>query len=150
MTRRTTAIALGILVALAMIPNALATNCVQYVKASSDFNISGNAWLWWDHAAGIYERGKAPREGSVLVFKRTHKMQAGHVALVARVLDDQTVLIDHANWGSDGREKGRIQRGVLAMDCSSRHDWSAVCVWNEKYEVYGHPYPTNGFIYPQD
>jgi len=148
MGKRTTAIALTILVALAAVPNALAINCVQYVKSSSDFNISGNAWLWWDHAAGIYERGRAPREGSVLVFKRTGKMHSGHVALVSRVLDERTLLIDHANWGSGRGEKGRVQRGVLAMDCSSRHDWSAVCVWNEKFEVYGRPYPTNGFIYP--
>ena len=150
MGKRTTAIALSILVALASVSEALAMNCVQYVKASSEFNISGNAWLWWDHAAGIYRRGKTPLEGSVLVFKRTNKMQSGHVALVARVLDDRTVLIDHANWGSGRREKGNVQTGVLAMDCSSRHDWSAVCVWNEKFDVYGHPYPTSGFIYPQD
>jgi surface antigen len=150
MGKRTTAIALCILVALAAVPNAFAINCVQYVKASSEFNISGNAWLWWDHAAGIYERGKTPREGSVLVFKRTNKMHSGHVALVSRVLDGRTLLIDHANWGAGRGEKGRVQRGVLAIDCSSRHDWSAVCVWNEKFEVYGRPYPTNGFIYPQD
>ena len=150
MGRSARAIVLGIIGALALMPEALAINCVQYVKASSDFEISGNAWLWWEHAAGIYGRGTTPREGSVLVFKRTRKMQAGHVALVARVLDAGTLLIDHANWGSGGGEKGRVQRGVLAIDCSQRHDWSAVCVWNEKYEVYGRPYPTNGFIYPQD
>ena len=121
MGRSARAIVLGIIGALALMPEALAINCVQYVKASSDFEISGNAWLWWEHAAGIYGRGTTPREGSVLVFKRTRKMQAGHVALVARVLDAGTLLIDHANWGSGGGEKGRVQRGVLAIDCSQRH-----------------------------
>jgi len=133
---------------LAMVSHALAIDCVQYVKSSSNFGLSGNAWSWWDHAAGIYHRGNEPRAGAVLVFARTRKMPAGHLALVARVVDDYTLLIDHANWSATGGGDGRIRRGVAAIDCSPHHDWSSVCVWNSEFHAFGHPYGAAGFIYP--
>jgi len=139
---------LSVLLSLAVAPQALAIDCVQYVKSSSNFGLSGNAWSWWDHAAGVYERGNIPRAGAVLVFERTRRMPSGHVALVARVIDDETVLIDHANWSATGGGDGRIRRGVPAIDCSLHHDWSAVCVWNGEFQSFGHPYATAGFIYP--
>src|ERR1700730_3343631 len=73
---------------------AVAVDCVQYVKFSSSFGLSWNAWSWWQHAAGVYDRSNEPRAGAVLVFERTRRMPAGHVALVSRVVDDYTVLID--------------------------------------------------------
>jgi surface antigen len=133
-----------------MASQALAIDCVQYVKSSSNFDLTGNAWTWWQHAAGIYERGNVPRAGAVLVFERTRSMSAGHVALVSRVIDDDTVLIDHANWSAIGGGDGRVRRGVPAVDCSLHHDWSAVCVWNAEFRSFGHPYATAGFIYPDD
>jgi surface antigen len=133
---------------LALMPRALAIDCVQYVKSSSNFGLSGNAWSWWDHAAGVYQRGREPRAGAVLVFERTRRMPAGHLALVAGVIDGATVLIDHANWSAIGGGDGRIRRGVPAVDCSLRHDWSAVCVWNSEFQSFGHPYAIAGFIYP--
>lgn len=129
---------------------AQALNCVQFVRTTTDFDLSGNAWQWWEHAAGIYQRGGEPRARSVLVFKQTSHMRAGHVAVVTRVLDEHTILLDHANWGYGHGEKGRVDRGIAAIDCSERGDWSAVCVFNKKYGVYGAPYPTYGFIYPRD
>lgn len=140
---------LVVALSLSSIPNAFAINCVQYVKQSTDFELRGDAWYWWDKAAGVYDRGHAPREGSVLVFKRTKKMHLGHVAVVSRVVDHRTVLIDHANWASIRKDKGHVDRHVLAIDCSGRNDWSAVCVWNKKASAFGSPYPTNGFIYPE-
>jgi len=95
---------------LALAPPALAIDCVQYVKSASNFGLSGNAWSWWDHAAGVYERGNQPRVGAVLVFERTRRMPGGHVALVSGIIDDQTVLIDHANWSAAGGGDGRIRR----------------------------------------
>jgi CHAP domain-containing protein len=133
---------------LSSISDALAINCVQYVRESTDFGLRGDAWHWWDSAAGVYNRGHAPRKGAVLVFERTKKMRRGHVAVVSRVVDYRTVLIDHANWASLPKDKGHVDRGVLATDCSGRDDWSAVCVWNKKARAFGSPHPTNGFIYP--
>ncbi len=131
-----------------MAPQALAIDCVQYVKSSSNFELSGNAWSWWDHAAGVYKRGNEPRMGAVLVFERTRRMPAGHVALVSGIIDDETVLIDHANWSATGGADGRVRRGVPAIDCSPHHDWSSVCVWNSEFRSFGHPYAIAGFIYP--
>ena len=133
---------------VATVSHALAVDCVQYVKSSSNFGLSGNAWSWWEHAAGLYDRGNEPRAGAVLVFERTRSMPAGHIALVSRVVDDYTVLIDHANWSATGGGDGRIRRGVAAIDCSPYHDWSSVCVWNSEFRSFGHPYSTAGFIYP--
>ena len=127
---------------------ALALNCVQFVRSATDFGLSGNAWQWWGHAAGLYDRGGVPRKGAVLVFKALPKMPAGHVAVVARVLDGHTLLLDHANWSYGHGEKGRVDRGIPAVDCSPQQDWSAVCVLNKKYGAYGAPYPIYGFIYP--
>ena len=133
---------------LAIVHQALAIDCVQYVKSSSNFGLSGNAWSWWRHAAGVYERGNQPRIGAVVVFERTRRMPSGHLALVSGVIDDETVLIDHANWSATGGSDGRVRRGVPAIDCSLHHDWSAVCVWNAEFASFGHPYAVAGFIYP--
>lgn len=140
--------ALSVCLSLAVASPALAVDCVQYVKSSSNFGLSGNAWSWWDHAAGVYERGNEPRVGAVLVFQRSRRMPSGHVALVAGIIDDETVLIDHANWSATGGGDGRIRRGVLAVDCSAHHDWSSVCVWNSEFHSFGNPYAIAGFIYP--
>jgi surface antigen len=129
---------------------AQALNCVEFVRATTDFDLSGNAWQWWDRAAGFYQRGPEPRTRSVLVFKQTRHMRAGHVAVVSRVLDQHTILLDHANWGYGWGPKGQVDRGISAIDCSERGDWSAVCVYNKKFGVYGAPYPTYGFIYPRE
>jgi surface antigen len=133
---------------LISVSSAQALNCVQFVRATTGFDLSGNAWQWWGHAAGLYNRGDKPRDRSVLVFKQTRHMRAGHVAVVARVIDAHTILIDHANWGYGWGPRGQVDRGVSAIDCSERGDWSAVCVFNKKYGVYGAPYPIYGFIYP--
>ena len=135
-------------VGIATVSKAAAIDCVQYVKSSSRFELSGNAWSWWDRAAGVYDRGSAPRLGAVLVFERTRRMPAGHSALVSRVVNPYTVLIDHANWSAVGGSDGQVRRGVPAIDCSPRHDWSAVCVWNTEFQSFGRPYATAGFIYP--
>jgi len=64
-------------------------------------------------------------------------MRAGHVAFVASVLDDHTVLLDHANWGyGRGPRAATVDRGIEAVDCSLAHDWSAVCVFNKKFSVF--------------
>ena len=143
-------VALILVISIFVTSTAEALNCVQYVRSATDFNLSGNAWQWWQHAAGLYRRGAEPLPRSVLVFKQTRRMRAGHVAVVARVLDDHTILLDHANWGYGRGPRGQIDRGIPAIDCSDRGDWSAVCVFNKKFGVYGAPYATYGFIYPRE
>lgn len=150
MKRGTLAILLGALLVIAPLTAASAMNCVQYVRSASTFALSGNAWLWWYHAAGVYPRGHRPEKGAVMVFQRTRRLRDGHVALVARVLNRDTVLLDQANWAWQRARKGRVALGVKARDCSRHHDWSAVCVWNARAKTYGRPYPITGFIYHHD
>ena len=124
-------------------------NCVQYVKQTTDFGLAGDAWRWWDAAAGRFERGKTPREGSVLVFKKTDKLRFGHVAVVSSVLDKRKIEIDHANWAPSGAGKGKVTTKVGVEDLSPKNDWTLVRVWYGPAKEFGKPYPTHGFIMPK-
>jgi surface antigen len=111
-------------------------------------NISGNGRDWWHNAAGSYARGRAPERGAVLAFPGSGGMWRGHVAVVSRVVDDRTILIDHANWGGPGVRRGTVMRNVRVVDASDRNDWTAVRVqvgWDSSN--FGRTYPTYGFIY---
>lgn len=122
-------------------------NCVQYVKRATSFEISGNAWTWWNHAQGRYETSHRPHRGAVLVFQRTKAMPYGHVAVVADVLDARTIRIDHANWAPPGGRKGRVS-SELVKDVSADNDWSVVRVEHRPTGSFGKPYPVSGFILP--
>lgn len=123
--------------------------CVTYARDVTGVNIKGDAWKWWEAAAGLYERGKAPRVGSVLVFKRQGKMSHGHVSVVRGTAGSRVVLVDHANWAphrSAGR--GQITKAVPVMDVSPNNDWSEVRVWYQPARDFGgHVYKTQGFVY---
>ncbi|MCF8479638.1 MAG: CHAP domain-containing protein [Rhodospirillum sp.] len=122
-------------------------SCVPFVKAVSTVQLSGDGWRWWENAQGRYKRGHAPKEGSVLVFKRNKGLSRGHVALVREVVDERTVRLDHANWGT-GSQKGKIDLGVIARDVSIQNDWSAVRVWYSPINDLGSTaYPVYGFVY---
>jgi surface antigen len=124
-------------------------SCVPFVKAVSTVQLAGDGWRWWDNAKGQYDRGQAPKAGSVLVFKRGKGLSRGHVAMVSEVVDKRTVRLDHANWGQ-GSRKGKIDLGVLAKDVSKNNDWSAVRVWYTPINDLGSTaYPTYGFVYPR-
>ncbi len=99
--------------------------CVPYARSVSGIDIHGDAHLWWQAAAGTYQRGRQPEVGAVLAFRSTAAMPLGHVAVVARILDDRRVMLNHANWS----RPGMIERGVLAQDVSPAGDWSQVRVW---------------------
>jgi hypothetical protein len=119
-------------------------DCVRTVRALSDFTIRGDAWMWWNNAAGVHERDNRPQAGSVLVFKRTGSMGRGHVSLVSRVVDKRTVLVDHTWIAGRG-----IKRGMEVVDVSPNNDWSAVRVWHGPTDQLGQRvYPTYGFILP--
>lgn len=119
-------------------------DCVRTVRSISDFTIQGDGWMWWAHAAGVYERDSRPATGSVLVFKRARHMSRGHVSLVSRVIDRRTIEVDHS-W-LDGRG---LRRGMKVEDVSGNNDWSLVRVWHEPTAQYGQTvYPVYGFIRP--
>jgi surface antigen len=126
-----------------------ALQCVTYAREVTGLNLKGDAWKWWEAAQGVYDRGRAPKEGSVLVFSRQGRMSHGHVAVVRKVVSSRELLIDHANWApvrTAGR--GKITEAVPVIDVSPKNDWSQVRVWYGPASSYGdHTYKTQGFIY---
>jgi surface antigen len=132
-------------------PSAKALQCVPFAREQSGIGLRGDAWTWWTAAAGQYDRGQAPRQGAVVVFKKHGKMSHGHVAVVAHVLTNRRVLVDHANWAPNrGRQRGRVSKLVVVSDVSPKNDWSQVRVWNDASGELGtRIYPTYGFIYPR-
>lgn len=118
--------------------------CVPYARRQSNIRIRGDAWTWWRSAKGRYDRGRQPAVGSVLVLKRKGRSR-GHLAFVRRILDDRTIVVDHANW----LNQGRIHKDIRVRDTSPGNDWSAVRVWYAPGRRYGgSTYHPHGFIYP--
>src|SRR5690606_7315989 len=72
--------------------------CVPYVRDNSAVKIWGDAWTWWDQAAGKYARGAAPAPGAVLVLHDYAGPRQGHVAVVRTLVSNREIRIDHANW----------------------------------------------------
>ncbi|AWK86534.1 CHAP domain-containing protein [Azospirillum thermophilum] len=140
-------LSLAVIVALGplLAKPAAAQDCVRTVRAISDFTIRGDAWTWWNTAAGKYERDHTPAVGSVLVFKRTGHMRRGHVSLVSAVIDRRTIEVDHTWIDGDG-----LRRGMRVVDVSRNNDWSAVRVWHEPTDQLGmRVYAAYGFIMPE-
>lgn len=151
MRQRGTAIGLSFAALIALSPLTVSTaaaqdgDCVRTVRSISDFTIRGDAWTWWDHAAGQYDRDQRPAVGSVLVFKRTGHMRRGHVSLVSAVIDRRTIEVDHSWIDGDG-----LRRGMRVVDVSRNNDWSAVRVWHEPTDQMGlRVYAAYGFIMPE-
>lgn len=115
--------------------------CVPFARAVSGVEIRGNAKTWWDQAKGRYARGAEPRVGAVMAFAASRAMPKGHVAVVSKVIDDRTVLVDQANW-----ERNRITLDTVVVDVSAKGDWSQVRVANEAGS-FGRVNPVKGFIY---
>ena len=116
-------------------------SCVPFARNDSGIEVAGNAWQWWDNAAGIYARGHVPEVGSVLNFEANRHMRLGHVAVVSRVISRREIEVDQANWPHGG-----VSRGVPVVDVSENNDWTAVRV-GIGGESFGSIYPTYGFIY---
>lgn len=130
---------------------AYAQQCVPYARAASGVALRGDAWTWWASADGSYEKGVAPREGAVMVFKKTGSMRHGHVAVVTKIVNKRTVLVDHANWAPRrGASRGKVTEDAAVMDVSPRNDWSQLRVWYAPVKDFGTKvYPAYGFIYPK-
>lgn len=121
--------------------------CVPFARDLSGLPIRGDAWTWWSAAENRFRRGQTPQVGSVLVLKRTERLQRGHLAVVTRILGLREVLIDHANW----LNRGMIHKNVPLVDVSPANDWSEVRFWYVPANYLGgHRYPAHGFIYPID
>jgi len=130
--------------AVAAAPAAAALQCAPYARAQSGIEIHGNAGTWWDQAAGRYRRGNEPEVGAVLAFQSSRAMPVGHVAVVAEIVDDRHIYLNHANWSGPGR----IERRALAEDVSPSGDWSQVRVWYAPQHGLGlRVNPAAGFIY---
>jgi hypothetical protein len=121
-------------------------SCVPYARSDSGISVAGNAWQWWDNAAGVYARGSAPEAGSVLTFRANGRMRLGHVAVVSRVINPREIEIEHANWWGGGA-RGGVARNTPVVDVSEANDWTAVRVGLGQSGEFGSVYPTYGFIY---
>jgi hypothetical protein len=143
-------ILLGAALIMALPFEANATlQCVTYAREVTGFNLKGDAWKWWEAADGLYDRGKTPRDGAVMVFKRQGSMSHGHVAVVRKTTSSRIVLVDHANWAPHRTAgRGQITESVPVMDVSPNNDWSQVRVWYRPSAEYGSKvYKTQGFVY---
>jgi len=119
--------------------------CVPFARTESGIEIRGNANKWWQLAAGKYQRSKRPEAGSVLVMRGYKTARRGHVAVVKKILDNRTIVVDHANWGNDGR----IYLQAPIRDLSPKNDWSRVQVWYTPSQQWGRRiYKAKGFILP--
>ena len=119
--------------------------CVPFARDASGVEIRGDANRWWKLAAGKYTRSRHPQEGSVFVMRGYKTARRGHVAVVRQILDDRTIVVDHANWGNDGR----IYLSAPIRDESAKNDWSKVRVWYTPTNQWGRRlYRAKGFIYP--
>ena len=128
-----------------IVPAAQPLQCVPFARQVSGIRIHGDAWTWWRAAEGRYARGQRPEVGAVLVMKKTRRLNRGHLAVVKRVLDSRTVLVDQANW----LNRGQVHLNTAVLDVSRRNDWSAVRVWYTPGGRYGsRTYAVHGFIYP--
>jgi surface antigen len=121
--------------------------CVPFVREATGIDIRGNANRWWDLAKGHFLRSRRPEEGAILVMRGWQTDRHGHVAVVKEILDDRTIVIDHANWLNDGK----IYLNAPVRDESLKNDWSKVRVWYTPGEQWGHRvYAAKGFIYPTE
>jgi surface antigen len=121
-----------------------AANCALYARGVTGVALFGAAGGWWAEAQGRYERGQVPAIGSILVFKRTHRIPSGHVAVVAGIVSAHEILVDHANW-----YHGTVSRGMSVIDTSLANDWTSVAVLHTASGTHGADYPTYGFVYRQ-
>ncbi len=122
--------------------------CVPFARLISGIQIFGDAWTWWQQAAGRYETGFSPRSGAVLCFRPTGRMRLGHVAVVSQVLTDRVIQVTHANWSLLNGTRGQVERDVTVVDVSPEGNWSEVRVWYDPIHNLGTTvYPTYGFIY---
>jgi len=120
----------------------IGTQCVPYARARSGIKIFGDAYTWWNTAAGQYARGNLPLVGSVLVLSKTKRLRRGHVGVVTAIVSEREIRLDHANW-----QPGAIITNMAVMDVSPANDWTQLRFWNKDARMWGAVYPASGFVY---
>jgi hypothetical protein len=124
--------------------SAASVECAPYAREVSGIQLYGDAASWWDGAAGRYPRSAEPAPGAVLVFRRSGRLPAGHVSVVATVQSNREIQVTQANW-----VHGHIAHREPVVDVSAGNDWTAVRVWWSPAGQLGSTvYPTFGFILP--
>jgi hypothetical protein len=117
---------------------------IAYARERSGIRLFGEPWRWWSGSRGHYHRGQIPVVGSVLVLKRSGR-GTGHLAVVTHRIGYREIVVDHANWLS----QGQILKNTRVRDVSSANDWSEVRIWHAPNIEYGPTvYPASGFVYP--
>jgi len=117
--------------------------CAPYAREHSNIKLYGDAYTWWDKAAGKYPRGSRPESGAIMVLSNYAGDTRGHLAVVRRLIGPREIRVDHANWLNDGS----IYVNNPVEDVSSDNDWSVVRVYNLKTGGWGTKlYPVQGFI----
>lgn len=121
--------------------------CVPYARRESGINLRGDAWTWWNAAAGKYQRGNRPEPGAMLVLAKTSRLRSGHLAVVKEIVGPRKINVTHTNWGDDFMSRRIVYESMLAEDVSTTNDWTQIRFWNREHDVLGSPYLAKGFIY---
>ena len=129
----------------ALVEAGSAHECAAYARERSGIALYGDAYTWWDQAAGRYDREAAPQQGAVLVLTGYAGPKHGHLAVVTRIVSMREIRVDHANWLNDGN----LYLNTPVIDVSPANDWSEVRVWNTREgHLGGNTYAVQGFIAP--
>ena len=119
--------------------------CVPFAREQTRIPIYGDAYTWWDKAAGRYARSSLPSEGSIMVLYNYAGPNRAHLAVVKKFSGEREIVVDHANWLDDGA----IYLNDPVQDVSAAGDWSRVRVFNIQTGAWGsRVYAVQGFIGP--
>jgi hypothetical protein len=128
----------------AYVGGSVGLECAPFARALTGVQLRGDAYSWWDGAAGRYDRSARPAPGSVLVLRQEERLPYGHVAVVSRVLSGREILVTQANWVHH-----RVTEDQPVVDVSAENDWTEVRVWwPPSGQIGSHDYPAYGFIRP--
>lgn len=125
------------------------TQCVLFARDFTGARLRGNAYAWWDAAAGVYPRSDVPHPDTILVLRSTSQLRLGHVGVVKKIVGPREILLTHANWGSDDPTRRVVHDSTAVVDVSPRNDWSELRFWNAPAHAFGKVYAAYGFIYPK-
>ena len=59
---------------------------MPYARALTGIPIYGDAWTWWNQAAGRYRRGSEPESGAMMVLDGYAGPHRAHLAVVRTVI----------------------------------------------------------------
>jgi hypothetical protein len=122
--------------------------CALFAREFTGIHIRGDAYTWWDLAAGQYPRGNVPKVDTILVLRSTPQLTHGHVAIVKKLVNSREITVTHANWGNDDPTRRIIHDSTPVVDVSPANDWTQLRFWNANARAFGKVYPAYGFIYP--